>query len=146
MKVIVQRVSQASVIVAGTMISGIGNGYVLLVGFKVGDTLEEVRYVARKVANLRIFSDSEGKLNQSIKQVDGEILSISQFTVYGDVLNSNRPSFTTAMGYQEADELYRLFNRILVDEYQIPVHTGVFGEHMEVSLINDGPVTIIIEK
>ncbi len=146
MKVIVQRVKSASVKVDDSVVSEIKQGYLLLVGLKTGDSLKEVEYVARKVANLRVFSDSEGKLNLSIKQIEGEILSISQFTIYGDTIKSNRPSFTEAMDYKLADELYQKFNQILVDEHGIPVKTGVFGEHMDVELVNDGPVTIIIEK
>ncbi len=146
MKVIVQRVKSASVKVDDSVVSEIKQGYLLLVGLKTGDSLKEVEYVARKVANLRVFSDSEGKLNLSIKQIEGEILSISQFTIFGDTIKSNRPSFTEAMDYKLADELYQKFNQILVDEHGIPVKTGVFGEHMDVELVNDGPVTIIIEK
>ena len=146
MKVIVQRVSEGSVLVNNTTISKINNGYLLLVGFKKGDSLKEVEYVARKIANLRIFSDNNNKLNLSIKQVNGEILSISQFTVYGDVNKSNRPSFTESMNFQDAKKLYLEFNRILRDRYQIEVFEGIFGEEMVVSLKNDGPVTIIVEK
>lgn len=146
MKVIVQRVKQASVSVNQNIISQIKKGYVLLVGFKKEDSLKEVEYVARKIANLRIFSDNNNKLNLSIKQVNGEILSISQFTVYGDVNKSNRPSFTESMNFQDAKKLYLKFNRILRDRYQIEVFEGIFGEEMVVSLKNDGPVTIIVEK
>ncbi len=146
MKVIVQRVSEGSVLVNNTTISKINNGYLLLVGFKKGDSLKEVEYVARKIANLRIFSDDNGLLNLSIKQVNGEILSISQFTIYGSVNKSNRPSFTDAMSYSEAKELYLKFNEMLKNVYNITVKEGIFGEDMLVKLTNDGPVTIIIEK
>ena len=146
MKVIVQRVSEGSVLVNNTTISKINNGYLLLVGFKKGDSLKEVEYVARKIANLRIFSDENGLLNLSIKQVNGEILSISQFTIYGSVNKSNRPSFTDAMSYSEAKELYLKFNEMLKNVYNITVKEGIFGEDMLVKLTNDGPVTIIIEK
>jgi len=146
MKVIVQRVSEGSVLVNNTTISKINNGYLLLVAFKKGDSLKEVEYVARKIANLRIFSDDNGLLNLSIKQVNGEILSISQFTIYGSVNKSNRPSFTDAMSYSEAKELYLKFNEMLKNVYNITVKEGIFGEDMLVKLTNDGPVTIIIEK
>ncbi|MBN2540188.1 MAG: D-tyrosyl-tRNA(Tyr) deacylase [Bacilli bacterium] len=146
MKVIVQRVKSASVTVNHQVVSTIQNGYLLLIGMKHDDGIEEIEYVARKVAKLRIFDDEDGKINRSIHDIDGEILSISQFTVYGDTSGSNRPSFTEAMEYQKAQEFYHEFNRLLKEEYQIPVKTGVFGEHMEVSLVNDGPVTIIIER
>ncbi len=146
MKVIVQRVKSASVSVNQKIVSKIGPGYLLLVGMKEGDTMKAVEFVARKVSNLRVFEDEDGKLNRSIHDTQGEILSISQFTVYGDVSKSNRPSFTDAMQYQEAEAFYHEFNRILEEEYHLVVKTGVFGEHMDVSLVNDGPVTIIIEK
>ncbi len=146
MKVIVQRVSSASVSVAGKIVSSIEKGYLLLVGFKLDDTIDQVKYIARKIANLRIFSDKDGKMNLSINQINGEILSISQFTVYGDTTNSNRPSFTSALDFKKADDLYKEFNKILTSQYSLKVKTGVFGEHMKVDLTNDGPVTIIIER
>jgi len=146
MKVVVQRVTKAEVKVNGEIVSGIGHGYLLLVGFTHCDNSETVKYLARKVANLRVFADEAGNMNLSLLKVDGEILSISQFTLYGDTNKSNRPSFTEAKNYLEADGLYQEFNAILHDEYGIVVKSGVFGEHMEVSLVNDGPVTIIIEK
>lgn len=146
MRVVVQRVKEASVSVEEEIVSKIGKGYLLLVGMKKGDTLKEVEYVARKISKLRIFDDSEGKLNLSIKDIDGEILSISQFTLYGETHKSNRPGFSDAMNYELANDLYLKFNNILRDEYNINVLPGVFGSHMDISLINDGPVTIIIEK
>ncbi|XMB72546.1 D-aminoacyl-tRNA deacylase [Mycoplasmatota bacterium WC30] len=146
MKVIVQRVKTASVTCNGKVFSKIDQGFLLFVGLKQGDTFEEVNYVARKVAKLRIFSDENDKMNLDINDVSGKILSISQFTLYGDTNKSNRPSFTTAMNYKEADLLYNKFNQILRNDYNIEVLTGVFGEHMDVALINDGPVTITIEK
>ena len=146
MRVIVQRVKYASISVDNKIISKINNGFLLLIGFKEGDTLEEVNYLARKISKLRIFDDSEGKLNLAINEVKGEILSISQFTLYGDVINSNRPSFTQAMNYHEAKALYIKFNNILQENYNISLKTGLFGEHMEIELLNDGPVTMILEK
>jgi D-tyrosyl-tRNA(Tyr) deacylase len=146
MKVVVQRVKTASVEVNNEIVSKINQGYLLLVGLKRTDTINEIEYIARKVSNLRIFNDSEDKLNLSIKDVSGEILSISQFTIYGDANKSNRPSFIEAMEYQKANDMYLAFNQILRDKYGLNVLPGVFGEHMNVSLINDGPVTIILEK
>ncbi len=146
MRVVVQRVSQAQVSVESKIVSSIGKGYLLLIGMTHEDDIDTAKQMARKIANLRVFSDLEGKMNLSLSQVGGEILSISQFTLYGDTNNSNRPSFTKAMNYKEADKLYLDFNEILRKEYGINVKAGVFGEHMEVSLVNDGPVTIIIEK
>ena len=146
MRVVVQRVKEASVSVNDKMISKIEKGYLLLVGLEKNDTLEVVEYVAKKVGKLRIFDDEQGKLNCNINQIDGEILSISQFTLYGDTVKSNRPGFSDAMGYHLANEMYKKFNQILRDEFNLNVLEGVFGEHMDVSLINDGPVTIFIEK
>ena len=146
MKVVVQRVKEASVSVNSKIVSSIGKGYLLLVGLGQNDTMNEVEYVARKVGKLRIFSDSEGKLNLNINQIDGEILSISQFTLYGDTSKSNRPGFSDAMEYIKANEMYLAFNQIIRREFNVTVLEGVFGEHMDVELVNDGPVTIIIEK
>ncbi len=146
MKVVVQRVKHAEVSVNRETISKIDDGYLLLVGFTHEDNMSQVEKVARKVANLRIFSDSDDKLNLNIEQVKGKILSISQFTLYGDLKKTNRPSFTKAKNYQEANELYLKFNKLLRDEYNIETLEGVFGENMQVSLVNDGPVTIIIDS
>jgi D-tyrosyl-tRNA(Tyr) deacylase len=146
MKVIVQRVKEASVSVNDKIISKINQGYVLLVGLNKTDTIDEAKYVARKIAKLRVFSDNEDKMNLSIDDVSGEILSISQFTIYGDATKSNRPSFTEAMSFELAKPLYDLFNNILRKEYKLNVMEGIFGEYMSVRLVNDGPVTIIIEK
>jgi len=146
MKVVVQRVKQANVNVNGKIISQINAGLLLLVGFTEGDGEKQIEYMARKIARLRIFADDNQQLNLDIKAISGAILSISQFTVYGDAIKSNRPSFTKALAYDQAKELYLKFNEILRKEYELTVLEGVFGEEMEVSLINHGPVTIIIEK
>lgn len=146
MKVVVQRVSKAKVVVEEKIVGKIGEGYVLLVGFTHDDTIEDIKYCARKVANLRVFTDENDKLNKSIKDINGEILSISQFTLYGDARKGNRPSFINAARPEIATEYYNTFNDILKDEYNINVETGIFGAHMKVDLINDGPVTIIIES
>ncbi|MFA7076263.1 MAG: D-aminoacyl-tRNA deacylase [Candidatus Izemoplasmatales bacterium] len=146
MKVVVQRVLKASVSIKNNEISAIDKGYLLLVGFTQEDGLKQLEYVARKIAKLRVFDDEAGLMNKAISEVNGRILSISQFTIYGDCLKSNRPSFTKALNYEEANKLYLQFNEILRKEYNLEVFEGVFGESMEVSLINDGPVTIIIEK
>ena len=146
MRVVVQRVKEASVSVDNKVVSKIAMGYLLLVGLEHNDTMKEVEYVARKVGKLRIFDDEDGKINLNIKKVNGEILSISQFTLYGDTTKSNRPGFSSAMEYNLANEMYLKFNQILRDEFDVLVLEGVFGKHMEVSLVNDGPVTILIEK
>jgi D-tyrosyl-tRNA(Tyr) deacylase len=146
LKVVVQRVTDASVEVNNECVSAIKQGYLLLVGFTDGDGQKQIEYMARKVARLRVFEDDKGLMNLSIEDVKGEILSISQFTVYGDAIKSNRPSFTKALNYEAANVLYKKFNEILRNEYNINVFEGVFGEHMNVRLTNSGPVTIIIEK
>jgi D-tyrosyl-tRNA(Tyr) deacylase len=146
MRVVVQRVKAASVSVNDELLSKINQGLLLLVGFTHTDNQKTLEYVARKVAKLRIFSDDSGQLNLDINQIKGEILSISQFTVYGDIKKSNRPSFTEARNYEDALILYREFNKILRNEYHLEVSEGQFGSEMDIALVNSGPVTIIIEK
>lgn len=144
MRVIIQRSKEASVEVNDKIIGKITHGYVLLIGFTNGDNKETVDKVINKIINLRIFSDTSDKLNLSLKDVNGSVLSISQFTLYAK-LNGRRPSFTDALNYKEAKELYEYFNHKLEIE-EINVQTGEFGADMKVSLINDGPVTIIIDS
>jgi len=143
MKVVVQRVSRASVAVDGHVVGAIGTGFLLLVGFARGDSIAEVMRAARKIALLRVFSDDSGKLNRNVVEAGGAILSISQFTLYGDVSDGNRPSFTKALAGSDAEPLFDAFNFELSKTYGIHVETGVFGAHMAVSLENDGPVTIL---
>ena len=145
MKVVAQRVSQASCTVDDKITGSIGIGYMLLVGFGLDDTREIVEKYAAKVAKLRIFSDDEGKINRSISDVNGSILSISQFTLYADARKGNRPSFVNALGGQKATELYDYFNECLRN-YDLKVETGIFGADMKIALVNDGPVTIILEN
>jgi D-tyrosyl-tRNA(Tyr) deacylase len=146
MKIILQRVSQASCTVEGQTISSIDRGYLLLVGFKHGDGQKEADHLAKKVAHLRIYEDQDGKLNHNIlEQENHAILSISQFTVYGDTKKGNRPSFTEAMPPEQANELYQYFNKKLAS-YGLIVKEGKFQHHMSIALINDGPVTILLEK
>ena len=146
MKLVIQRVANAKVDIEGKTVGSINNGFLVLLGIKVGDTKEQVDYLVRKLINLRVFSDEDDKMNLSIKDVNGELLIISQFTLYGDCIKSgNRPSFIEAARPEEAIPLYEYF----IDECkkQIDVvRTGEFGADMKVSLLNDGPVTIIIEK
>lgn len=144
MRVIIQRSLEASVSIDKKIVGQIDKGYVLLVGFTEGDNLDIIDKMINKIINLRIFSDADDKLNLSIKDIDGSILSISQFTLYAK-LNGRRPSFTKALNYVEANELYNLFNERLKKQ-GIVVKTGEFGADMKVSLINDGPVTIIIDS
>lgn len=143
MKVVVQRSKKSSVSVDGKLVSVIDKGLVLLVGFTEGDTEEKLVNMARKIANLRIFDDENGVMNKSILDVGGSVLSISQFTLYGDATKGNRPSYIKAMKGDEAIVLYEKFNAEL-NKY-VETLPGVFGADMEVSITNSGPVTIILE-
>lgn len=144
MKVVVQKSKNASVTINGEIYNEIPSGLVILVGFTEGDSLEQIKYMAKKIANLRIFEDENDIMNKSILDVGGEVLSISQFTLYGDASKGNRPSYIKALNGEVATELYDEFNKEL-NQY-ITVKTGIFGADMKVSLINDGPCTIILEK
>lgn len=144
MKVVVQRSLDSSVSVDKKVVGSIKSGLVLFVGFTHNDTLEDIKYCINKIINLRIFDDELGNMNKSIKDVNGEILSISQFTLYGDTKKGNRPSFIEAMKYDKASDMYDLFNEEL--KKYIEVETGIFGADMKVNITNDGPVTIIIES
>ena len=146
MKVVVQRVKEASCTVDRELISSIKNGLLLLVGFTHSDTIEEVHYMAKKIANLRIFEDENKRMNKSILDMEYEILSISQFTLYGDTRKGNRPSFIEAMKPKQAKHLYEQLTVILNNVYGIKTYGGVFGEMMEIGLINSGPVTIELDK
>ncbi|WP_269796974.1 D-aminoacyl-tRNA deacylase [Streptococcus sp. SM5] len=143
MKIIVQRVKQAQVSIEGQVYSQIKQGLLLLVGVGPEDQLEDLDYAVRKLINMRIFSDAEGKMNLSVKDIEGEILSISQFTLFADTKKGNRPAFTAAAQPGMAEAFYQDLNRELAKE--VPVETGVFGADMQVELINDGPVTIILD-
>ncbi len=145
MRVVLQRVKKANCIVEGEVVSEINKGYLLLVGFTHNDNLEKVNKMAKKIANLRVFEDEAGKMNLSIKSVDGSILAISQFTLYADPASGNRPSFIDAMKPVAANELYEEFVKILNNEYQIITKKGVFGADMELNPVCDGPVTISLE-
>ncbi len=143
MKVVVQRSKYSKVEVDGKLVNEIDSGLVLLVGFTQTDTEKEVKNMARKVANLRIFDDDAGVMNKSILDVGGEVLSISQFTLYGDATKGNRPSYIKALNGNDAIKLYEMFN----DELNTYVKTkpGIFGADMQVSIHNDGPITILLE-
>ena len=145
MKVVVQRVKRASCIVEGNTVSSISHGYLLLVSFTHKDSVEEITKMARKIAYLRIFEDENGKMNKSIIDVNGEILSISQFTLYANPYTGNRPSFTDCMYHKIAIGLYEQFNKILNEEYKIKTLPGMFGEDMKLDVLLDGPVTINLE-
>ncbi len=143
MKIVVQRVKAAKVKVKEEVVSEIGEGLVLLVGFGKGDSGQDIERFAKKIANLRIFEDRQGKMNLNILQIKGRILSVPQFTLYADVRRGNRPGFDSAAEPATAKKYWSLFNTALRTS-GIDVHEGVFGAHMEVELINDGPVTIIL--
>ena len=127
------------------MVGKIGRGFLLLVGITHTDSLKEVEYVAKKVAQLRVFEDEAGKMNLSLKDVGGAVLSVSQFTLYGDCSHGNRPSFIQAARPEQAEPLYNYFNQVLREQYGLHVETGRFGADMKVELLNDGPVTILVE-
>ena len=144
MKVVVQRSLKATLKVDGKKYSEIPNGLMLLVGFTEGDSIEEIKWMVNKIINLRIFEDENDVMNKSILDVGGEILSVSQFTLYGDCKKGNRPSYIKALGGDKASPLYDLFNEEL--SKHITVKTGVFGADMQITFTNNGPITIIIEK
>ncbi|QCR33001.1 D-aminoacyl-tRNA deacylase [Lysinibacillus sp. SGAir0095] len=146
MRVVIQRSKEASVTVDGQVTGAIESGYVLLVGLTHEDTLEDVRYVAKKVSELRLWEDEEGKMNHSLVEHGGAILSVSQFTLYADTRKGRRPSFIEAARPETALPLWEAFNEELRSSHGLQVETGVFGAMMDVSLVNDGPVTIIVES
>ena len=145
MRVVLQRVKSASVTGDDQVIGKVGKGYMLLVGFTHDDSIEDIDYIARKVANARLFADENGKINLPIKQVQGAILSVSQFTLYASTKNGNRPGFGAAQKPELAKENYHYFNEKL-RSYGIEVQTGQFGADMDVALVNDGPITIIYDS
>jgi D-tyrosyl-tRNA(Tyr) deacylase len=144
-RVVVQRVREARVTVAGRVIGEIGVGIVALVGLTATDTGTELAWMAEKVVGLRIFNDDDGKMNLDVMAVAGRVLAISQFTLYGDVARGRRPSFVDAARPEVAAPLYREFIRLL-RERGVPVATGEFGADMQIALVNDGPVTLILER
>ncbi len=144
MRIVVQKVLESSVSVDGKVVGKSGRGLMLLVAFTQTDTEKEIDYMVNKVTNLRIFEDENDIMNLSVKDVGGEILSISQFTLYGDAKKGNRPSYIEALNGEEATKLYDLFNKKLNEV--IHTETGIFGADMKVSLVNDGPTTILLEK
>lgn len=145
MKLVVQRVKEANVKVDGKVVGEIEKGYLVLLGVTHTDTKEIADYLVKKLCNLRVFEDENGKMNLDLKQVDGKLLIISQFTLYGDCTGGNRPSFINAAKPDMAKELYEYFCK-KCEENCIHVEKGIFGADMKVSLLNDGPVTIILEK
>lgn len=144
MRVIIQRSLKSSVSINNKIVGKIDNGLVILVGFTHTDTIKDVEWIVRKIINLRIFDDENHIMNKSILDVNGSILSVSQFTLYASLKKGCRPSYIEAMNSDDALQLYNLFNRKL-SEY-VNVQTGVFGSDMKVNIVNDGPVTIVIES
>ena len=145
MRIVLQRVSHASVTVEEKVIGQIQRGFLLLVGVTHDDAMEDMEYLVRKIVQMRIFEDEEGKLNRSIQDIGGEILSVSQFTLYADTKKGNRPSFSKAAPGDVAIDMFEQFNGLLRDT-GIPVETGQFGADMKVELLNDGPVTILLDS
>lgn len=145
MKILVQRVLSSNVKVDNKVVGSINNGLLLFVGFTLNDTSKEIDYMVDKVINLRIFDDEKGIMNKSLLEVNENILSISQFTLYADSTKGRRPSYINALNGDKAIVLYDEFNRKLKDK-NIKVETGIFGADMQVELINDGPITIMLEK
>ena len=146
MVALVQRVREASVEVEGEEVGAIGPGLLILLGVHVDDTEEEVGWLARKCARLRIFRDDEGLMNRSVLDLGGEALVVSQFTLYGNAEKGNRPSFIASARPEQAEALYERFVQALGRELGGPVATGVFGAMMDVRLVNDGPVTLWVER
>lgn len=145
MKIILQKVKKASVSVENKVVGSIDKGYCLLVGVHKDSTEEDAKYLAKKVAQARLFEDENDKINLSLKDVGGSILSVSQFTLYADTKKGNRPSFTSAAGAEKANQLYEKLNEFLREE-GVTVETGIFQTMMEVNIVNDGPITIVYEK
>ena len=145
MRAVIQRVSRASVTVDGKIVGEIARGFLVLLGVKRGDTNDDAAYLARKIAKLRVFNDDAGKMNLSLEQVDGAVLAVSQFTLYTNTRDGNRPSFTDAAAPDDGRRLYGTFCELLRNEH-LEVQTGIFQTEMQVALVNDGPVTIVIDS
>jgi D-tyrosyl-tRNA(Tyr) deacylase len=146
MRVVIQRVKQASVEIIGNVHSAIGKGFLILVGVDEVDEDEDIQYIASKVAALRIFQDQEGKMNKNVIEVGGECLVVSQFTLFASTKKGNRPSFMRSAKPERAVEMYAKFVHELQDKCGMPIQTGEFGADMAVALINDGPVTITMDS
>lgn len=146
MRVVLQRVSEAGVAIDGAVVGEIGVGLMLLVGFTPGDEEEQLSWMADKIVSLRVFTDQEGKMNLSVDDVDGELLVVSQFTLYADTRKGRRPSFVHAAPPEIAVPLYERFVVLLEERVPGRVETGRFGAMMDVSLVNDGPVTLVLER
>jgi len=145
-RVTLQRVSGAEVRVGGEVVGSIGPGYLLLVGFRTGDGLPQIEWMSNKILGLRVFLDDDGKMNRSVEEVGGDILVVSQFTLYGDTTKGRRPSFVQAADPKTAKVLYKTFVTTLRERTTQKIETGRFGAMMKVDLTNDGPVTLLLER
>ena len=145
MRAVIQRVSQASVTVDGKVVGEIARGFLVLLGVKRGDTNEDAAYLARKISKLRVFNDDAGKMNLSLEQIGGTVLAVSQFTLYANTRDGNRPSFIDAAAPDDGRRLYGTFCELLRNE-NLEVQTGIFQADMRVALVNDGPVTVVIDS
>ena len=145
MRAVIQRVTHAQVRVNGETVGRIEKGYLALLGVKAGDTEKDALYMADKIVKLRVFEDENGKMNRALRDVGGSVLCVSQFTLLGDARGQNRPGFTQAESPERADELYQRVCRRMRDQ-GVPVETGIFRTDMQVSLVNDGPVTILLDS
>lgn len=146
MKVVIQRVSEASVTIESLVVGSISVGLLVFVGFEALDTEEDLRWMCSKIVHMRIFSDTDGKMNVSLKDVDGDLLLVSQFTLHASTKKGNRPSFMMAAAPELAISLYEQFIFFLTEELGKPIQTGKFGADMQVRLLNDGPVTIVVDS
>lgn len=146
MKAVIQRVKKAKVTTENTIVGQIGKGILVLAAFHKNDTLDTFKWMSHKIANLRIFSDENDKLNLSVQDVGGEILIVSNFTVYGDTKKGARPSYSHSADPETAEKLYDDFIKYIKSNYRINIQTGKFRAMMDIELINDGPVTLIVEK
>lgn len=146
MKALLQRVKYAGVMVAGKQVSHINQGLLIFLGIAKNDTAAQADFLAKKAANLRIFEDKNQKMNMSVQDIKGEVLVVSQFTLVGDTSRGNRPGFETAAAPQDANALYEYFSDQLRNVYNLPVQNGIFQADMQVELLNDGPVTFLLEK
>ena len=145
MRLVIQRVKQASVTVDGNCVSEIGHGLLVLAGVSHSDTPFDARHLARKTAQLRIFEDADGKMNHSVLEIGGSVLTVSQFTLYGDCAKGNRPGFIDAARPEQGERLFNEYVAALT-ESGVPAKAGIFGADMQVELLNDGPVTILLES
>ena len=146
MRLVIQRVAEASVTVDNEVIGSIGRGLLVLVGVETGDSISDMEWLAAKTVNMRIFPDAEGVMNLSVKDINGEVLAVSQFTLTASTRKGNRPSYIRAAGHSEAIPLYEGYCRLVEEQIGSVVKKGIFGADMKVALVNDGPVTIIIDS